>query len=294
MSDHPTVQQLATRFVEVFGHPDETLALLAPDVQWWVMPSAGVKPMEGAERVRWFLNGLYAEMLDLATVQAALDELLVQGDRAALRVRVWAETPDGRPYDNVHAIFLTVRDGRIHAVEDYLDVAHGLALITPPPKDGNEIVRVEPVGPDHVKVYTSIEIEASHERVWATLTDFDRIGEWCDSLVKVTGDFRANGVIHTTFRLGLGVEQTPSHELIYFEEGRVFGWSDPVILGIRDNHRYVVETLPNSRTRFVQTDGFTGGLTSVMGRTLAGQVATVFKDFNRALKQEVERRAREA
>ncbi|MCB9791936.1 MAG: SRPBCC family protein [Alphaproteobacteria bacterium] len=292
MSEPLSTEQIARRFVEVFGHADETLALLDPEVSWWMMPSAGVAPFQGHARAREILEGLYGQMLDLSTVQATLDELLLQGERAARRVQVQALTADGRPYDNVHAVFLTVREGRVVRVHDYLDVAHGLALITPPPADGNEQVRVEPVAPDHVTVHTSIEIEASHELVWATLTDFEHIGEWNDSLVQVTGDFRAGGTIHTTFRLALGIEQTPSHALVYFEEGREFGWSDPVILGIRDNHRYTVETLPNGRTRFVQTDGFTGGMTHVMGRSLAGQVAAVFQAFNRDLKDEAERRAR--
>lgn len=163
-------------------------------------------------------------------------------------------------------------------------------MSTPPSISSNEQVHVEPVTASHVKVFTSIEIDAPHELVWDTVTDFERIGEWSTTLVKVVGDFHADGVIRTTFRLGMGMQQTPSHQLIYFEEGHQFGWSDPMFFGIRDNHKYIVEPLPNGRSRFIQTDGLTGGLTFMLGRVFAKQFAAMFKTFNQELKQEVERR----
>jgi len=231
-------RELAHHFAAAFGRPAAMLPLLDPEVQWSLSTSAGVAPMHGHERVQWFLDGLYAQMLDRSSLEVTVEDLITTDDRAALQLHVVAQTPDGRAYDNANAGFLTVDAGRSARVDEHLDVAHGLSLITPPAENGDEQVRVARVASDHHEVFTSIEIDAPHGLVWATLTDFERIAEWCSTLVGVTGDFEANGVIHTTFRLGMGMTQTPSHELVYFEDGRQFGWSDPVLLGIRDNHKW--------------------------------------------------------
>lgn len=48
------------------------------------------------------------------------------------------------------------------------------------------------------------------------------------------------------------------HIIIEFEEGVSFGWSAPLIMGMKDYHIYKLEELPNGNIRFTQTGGVKG------------------------------------
>ena len=288
-----TSARLAEQFVHTFGRPSETMALLAPDATWWLVPSAGVGLLQYAA-IEPFLNSLYTQILKGDSIQVTVDEVMADDTKAVVRFRMDAESPSGRPYHNVHAMFLTLRDGQVTGVRDYGDVAHALQQLTSDLEAVQEIARVEVVRSDLVEVHTSIEIDAPHGVVWSTLTDFEHLADWSDSFVACVGDFRPGGHIRVTFRLPFGFDTNPEHDVKFFEAGQQFGWSDPLGLGMTDQHIFRVEPLPGGRTRFIQNDHFQGGATHLMGRTLASQMSDMYKRFNRQLKEESERRAKRA
>ncbi len=57
-----------------------------------------------------------------------------------------------------------------------------------------------------------------------------------------------------------------------------------------DHHVFRVEALPDGRSRFVQNDRPHGGVALVLGRLMAAILRFYYAKFNRALKNEVERR----
>jgi len=139
-------------------------------------------------------------------------------------------------------------------------------------------------------IYTEALIDASPEKVWSVLTDFDKIAEWSPGLIKFEGEFRKNGPAKVTFLLGIGSHtQTFDHPLVHFEEGKEFGWSAPLpYMGFKDNHKYIVEPAEDGKAKIVQTDDFHGHSMHLIGAMLATGAKDSYVKFNRALKERVE------
>lgn len=143
---------------------------------------------------------------------------------------------------------------------------------------------------DIFAVHTEVLIDAPPEKVWAVLTDFDRLSEWSNNFVGLEGEFRDGGQITVTFKAG-PMRQRIDHEVKFFEDGLSFGWSDPLMMGISDHHIYQVNPTDDGKTRFVQTDhvkGPHGHLGYHIGHQLANGMMQSYVEFNRRLKARVE------
>lgn len=139
-------------------------------------------------------------------------------------------------------------------------------------------------------IHTEVFIDAAPEKVWAVLTDFERLSEWSNNLIGLEGDFREGGQITIKIKVGM-VRQTLQHEVKFFEEGRSFGWSDPFMPGITDRHIYQVNPTDDGKTLFVQSDevkGPHGHLGYHIGHQLASGMMQTYVEFNRRLKARVE------
>ncbi len=139
-------------------------------------------------------------------------------------------------------------------------------------------------------IHTETTINAPAEKVWAVLTDFDKLEEWCSSFIKFEGEFRKDGPAKVTFKLGVGnLTQVFDHPLIHFEEGRMFGWSAPLpYMHMHDNHKYIVEPLGDNKTQFTQTDQLIGSGARWIGGMMSKQMMQQYVVFNRELKARVE------
>lgn len=143
---------------------------------------------------------------------------------------------------------------------------------------------------DTFAVHTEVLIDAPPEKVWAVLTDFERLSEWSNNLVGLEGDFRDGGQITVSFKAG-PLTQKLQHEVKFFEEGRSFGWSDPLFSGLSDHHIYQVNATDDGKTLFVQTDhvkGTHGHIGYHIGHQLALGTMHAYVEFNRRLKARVE------
>jgi uncharacterized protein YndB with AHSA1/START domain len=100
---------------------------------------------------------------------------------------------------------------------------------------------------DVFAIHTEIFVDAPPEKVWAVLTDFERLPEWSNNLVGLEGDFREGGQIAVNIKVGV-LRQTIQHEVKFFEGGRSFGWSEPFMPGISDRHIYQVNPTHDSKT----------------------------------------------
>ena len=142
---------------------------------------------------------------------------------------------------------------------------------------------------DEKRVFTEIEINATREQVWSILTDFDKMPEWSSSFQGMEGEFKAGGKASSYFKAPLGKKDMKfDHTIIEFKEGFSFGWSDPIMLGMKDHHIYKLEELPNGNTRFIQTDSVEGGLTFLMGKLMLNEMNKTYQKFNQELKERVE------
>ncbi len=138
-------------------------------------------------------------------------------------------------------------------------------------------------------VYSDIVINASQEKVWAVLTDWNNMQNWSTSFIGLTGDIRDGGQVTARFILNGTTFEFP--HTLHYVNGVEFGWSDPLLFApeIKDNHLYKVEALSDCQTRFIQTDDFTGENPMFPLPDLAAQTETAYIQFNSELKAEVEK-----
>lgn len=101
------------------------LALLADDVNYWIIGDKAVTPSAGDHdkaamsklfhiMFKAFKDGLRMRVLGTTT----------EADRVALEVESRGELKNGRVYQQKYHILMTIRDGRIAAVREYLDTQH--------------------------------------------------------------------------------------------------------------------------------------------------------------------------
>lgn len=137
-------------------------------------------------------------------------------------------------------------------------------------------------------VHTEIIINAPIEKVWDELTNFQEMPNWSKSLQKIDGDFKKNGQTEVHFMDNKGKIGIYKHQLIHFEEGKLFGWSDPFILGIRDNHKYQLEKISANQTKLIQSDEANGCATLLMGNFIMKFFLKSYTAFNQTLKNRIE------
>jgi uncharacterized protein YndB with AHSA1/START domain len=145
------------------------------------------------------------------------------------------------------------------------------------------------IAPDEYQIHTSILIDAPSEAVWSTLTDWENLRRWSSSFIGLHGDFEPGGRVEVSFKI-LGLTRRFDHDLTEFDSGRSFAWSDPFLLGMVDDHRYLLERVDASTTRFVHTDRAKGGAARLVGRLTAAAMKRMHDRFNAELRAEVARR----
>ena len=103
------------------GDIEGFMSRLADDVTWTFFGShrfAGT--FRGKEELVAKLFAPLGEVL-AEGIKVHADTLTAEGDRVVMEARGEASTKDGRPYNNNYCIVITVRDGKVAAVREYLD-----------------------------------------------------------------------------------------------------------------------------------------------------------------------------
>jgi ketosteroid isomerase-like protein len=123
-------KQVAMRFFERFSANDIQGALdtMSDDATWWIagkkeqMPAAGLYGKEKIGRLFYNLTGQLKGGLKM-TVKG----MIAEGDKVAAEVESYGELKNGRVYRQEYHPLMTIRDGKISAVREYLDTQHVFA-----------------------------------------------------------------------------------------------------------------------------------------------------------------------
>jgi uncharacterized protein len=120
-------RKVAAEFFARFDANDVAgaLALMTEDMKWWIAGKPGSNPSVGehgkAEMAQMFermgkalKGGLRMKVLGA----------IAEGDRVALEVESRGELKNGRLYEQQYHLLVTLRDGRIARVKEYLDTQH--------------------------------------------------------------------------------------------------------------------------------------------------------------------------
>jgi hypothetical protein len=155
-------------------------------------------------------------------------------------------------------------------------------------------VKIDRLKASHYAIHSEIQINASPEEVWEVLTDTGSYRDWSAFMVELDGKIANDNTITASFQLNPKKPRRVNiQHKIHVTDGSEFFWAEKGPGGIRDNHHFRVEALPDGTSRFVQSDEIMQGLTWLMGGKLSKIYAKGYQAFNLALKQEVERRVQD-
>ena len=134
-----------------------------------------------------------------------------------------------------------------------------------------------------------IEIDAPPERVWHVLTDFGSYPQWNPFITSIEGEPREGAKLVVRIAPPGGRAMTFRPIVRAARPNRELRWLGRVLLpGIFDGeHALTIEPLGEGRTRFVQSERFTGLLVPVTSGVL-DKTARGFEQMNQALKERAE------
>ena len=125
---------LITEFMTVFsaGDVEGIMSYLADDATWWVagrMP--GISGTRTKDEFRQLLTGL-ADTTATGAIRLTPLAFTAEGERVAVETESYSELKNGRIYNNLYHFVFVVRDGKIHAVKEFLDTEHTTAVFLAP------------------------------------------------------------------------------------------------------------------------------------------------------------------
>ena len=101
------------------------LDLLSEDATWWIAGGIEKTPGSGEhtkEQARRLLSGMGRQLKD--GLRMSVHGMIAEGDRVAAEVTSRGELRDGKVYANEYHFALTLRDGKITQVREYMDTKH--------------------------------------------------------------------------------------------------------------------------------------------------------------------------
>jgi hypothetical protein len=140
-------------------------------------------------------------------------------------------------------------------------------------------------------IRTEILINASAEKIWQVLIDFEKYPEWNPFIKKISGEKRPGGQMRVVIQPQgqKGMEFTPVIQK--YETNAELQWLGHLwITGLFDGrHSFKLVPIDQSRTLFIHSEQFTGLLVGMLWKSLQSPTLGGFEQMNQALKSRAER-----
>jgi hypothetical protein len=139
------------------------------------------------------------------------------------------------------------------------------------------------------EITSAIEIEATPQRVWEILTDFDAYPAWNPFIRRASGRPEPGAKLEVRIEPPGGRGMTFKPTVLAAEPDRELRWLGHLLLPkiFDGEHSFRIEPVGEGRVRFVQAERFTGALVPLFGKTLE-QTRRGFEQMNQALKDRAE------
>ena len=134
-----------------------------------------------------------------------------------------------------------------------------------------------------------IEIQATPERVWETLTDLGKYPEWNPLLCRAEGKLAVGEKVNLTAK-SASSEMNLLCSVTTVEPNRQFSWKFHVILPFlfRGEHIFKIEPINEHRVRFIDREIFHGLLVPLQAKNLETNAKPAMIAMGEALKERVE------
>lgn len=139
------------------------------------------------------------------------------------------------------------------------------------------------------EIKTEIIINASREKIWEVLTDFEQYPQWNPFVVRIEGKPIKGTRLKNT--LQNGDKQFQFKPIVTAAEaGKSFAWLGSVLVkGIFDGHHsFELEDVGNGQVKFIHSEKFSGILSGFLLKKIGADTKKNFVKFNEALKNRVE------
>jgi uncharacterized protein len=123
-------KQLASDFFASLSAGDipGALNLMADDATWWIAGKPEQLPAAGDHRKKQIARVFYNMASQMKNgLKMTVKNLLAEGDKVAVELESYGELQNGRIYNNQYHVLMTIRDGQISEVREYLDTQHVFA-----------------------------------------------------------------------------------------------------------------------------------------------------------------------
>lgn len=139
-------------------------------------------------------------------------------------------------------------------------------------------------------IRTEIEINASAEKVWQILSDFENFPKWNPFVIKVLGKPQKGEILNIEVQL-------PESRLLKFtplvlkaEPNKELRWVGTMPAGaFRGEHFYQIESLSENKVRFIHGEHFSGWLVRLIWLMVGKATEKGYLLMNEALKKEAEK-----
>jgi len=138
---------------------------------------------------------------------------------------------------------------------------------------------------------TEIEIEATPDRVWQVLTNFDQYPEWNPFIQQAIGKAKVGEKVDITFHSESKV-MTLHCIFIKAEPNKELRWKYHLILPalFSGEHSFIIEQTASNRIRFIDQEIFSGILVSSQAKDIDTNTRRGFEAMDKALKARAERK----
>lgn len=136
---------------------------------------------------------------------------------------------------------------------------------------------------------TEIEIQASPEKVWQTLTDLDKYPDWNPFIHHAIGKAKVGEKVDITFRSG-SKEMTLHCTVVKVVPNKELIWKYHVILPglFSGEHSFTIEPMGTNQVRFIDKEIFNGLLVPLQAKDIDTNSRRGFEELDKALKARAE------
>lgn len=141
-----------------------------------------------------------------------------------------------------------------------------------------------------LELKTEIIINASAEKIWQVLADFNRYPSWNPFVQEISGSLMTGEqlIVKIVPPGKKGMRFLPI--LIKVEKPREIRWVGKFLFKFlfRGEHYFILEPMSETQTKFIHGEIFTGLLVPLIEKDLRGAAYEGFVQMNEALKKESE------
>lgn len=143
-----------------------------------------------------------------------------------------------------------------------------------------------------MEIKTEVLINATPQKVWAILANFDNYSSWNPFLQSVKGELKVGCKLTVTIKQSEAKGTTFKPTVLTVEPARQLSWLGRLLIpGIFDGeHKFELFDNHNRTTTFRQSEKFSGILVSLFKKQLNSNTAAGFGAMNKKLKDLVEQK----